>query len=736
MVPDRPRRNPSRRKRGTADSEDLRSQSIRGTEGGALTGRVQMFDQFPYDASEMKTQIELPGIEAGPSPALRQLDEVLRAIREVLHRRGRLSSRKEALDEVSKLLFAHVIARRNGEQGIARESLRPYGLDRKGSAAALSEFVVDLFARNLPASLVSEIKPRDFALRIKPSETQLADELIELFELMSSQEETLGARFHEFDILNEVFGKFLTDSFIDEKELGQYLTPPEVVRFMVRLAIHDMDSDDITRLVNPEQCGQFGLVLDPSCGVGSFLVELLRVLRPAVEAGSDEDALSEWLSRMGQDVLVGVDKSERMIHLALANMALLGAPKARLHLSDALDRSHHRIGDSLEGKARLILTNPPFGAEHRGNDLRRFRLASVWSSRAPAKIDSELLFMERYLDWLAPGGQLVAIVPDSVLTNRGLFSVLRTNLAQHIEIRAVVSLPAVTFGSAGTSTKTSVLYLRKRPNGPRGVRTFASVCRDIGYEIVTRGSQRMKVRTGEGDLPPILEAFRGGSPGPVPFRVVEDISASERWDAGYHVGFSESLVQALRDDKRRIAVKDVAELSNERVNPAIGRGSSFRYIEISDVDMSGFAVGSKLIPRENAPSRARKPVQQGDVLVSTVRPERKAVGVVLADNDGAVCTTGFAVLRPRSISPLLLAALLRSNFVTEQLMRNNIGIAYPAIDENCILDVVLPIDEPGALKLSESASSLEQLEQKLMSSRREFKTQVQQMADSSGGESG
>jgi len=246
----------------------------------------------------------------------------------------------------------------------------------------------------------------------------------------------------------------------------------------------------------------------------------------------------------------------------------------------------------------------------------------------------------------------------------------------------------------------------------------------------------MKVRTGEGDLPPILEAFRSGSPGQVPCRIVEDISASERWDAGYHVGLSDRLVQALRDKKRRIAVKDVAELSNERVNPAAGRGSSFRYIEISDVDTSRFGVGSKLVPRENAPSRARKPVQRGDVLVSTVRPERKAVGVVLADNDGAVCTTGFAVLRPKNISSVLLTALLRSDFVTEQLMRNNIGIAYPAIDENCLLDVVLPIDEAGAQALSAIASSLEQLEQKLIFSQREFMTQVDRIADSPGGQSG
>ncbi len=42
------------------------------------------------------------------------------------------------------------------------------------------------------------------------------------------------------DLLNDTFGQFLTDSFTDEKELGQYLTPPEVVRFMVELGLQSL----------------------------------------------------------------------------------------------------------------------------------------------------------------------------------------------------------------------------------------------------------------------------------------------------------------------------------------------------------------------------------------------------------------------------------------------------------------------------------------------------------------
>jgi type I restriction enzyme S subunit len=69
--------------------------------------------------------------------------------------------------------------------------------------------------------------------------------------------------------------------------------------------------------------------------------------------------------------------------------------------------------------------------------------------------------------------------------------------------------------------------------------------------------------------------------------------------------------------------------------------------------------------------------------------------VVPAELDGAICSTGFAVLRCRGIQPLVLAHLLRHTFTTEQIVKENSGIAYPAIEEEKILDVVLPIDSSG-----------------------------------------
>ena len=190
------------------------------------------------------------------------VDQTLRSIRESLHKRGHLSSRSQALDELSKMLFAHVEGIRTGRGGISHRICAPNG---RGSAVALKSFVDEVLNENLPESLAHSVDLRDFELKLKPQENELASELIDCFETLHLQ--TSSFNLSRVDILNEVFGKFLTDSFIDEKELGQYLTPPEVVRFMVGLALHSLPKSELDTLCDPKRCTELGPILDPSCGV-------------------------------------------------------------------------------------------------------------------------------------------------------------------------------------------------------------------------------------------------------------------------------------------------------------------------------------------------------------------------------------------------------------------------------------------------------------------------------------
>jgi hypothetical protein len=540
------------------------------------------------------------------------LTRTLQQLREILHRRARLSSRAQALDEVSKLLFAHVVTALHQGTGIASRSvlgaegdaMRPAGA-ADGPAGALGRFVERAFRAHLPASLAHEMDVADFLLAIKPNEHALAQELIDCFE-RSLPLADVAALPHGFDLLNEVFGSFIADSFADEKELGQYLTPPEVVGFMVDLAIQSLSPSELDTLLAPTGSGRFGLILDPSCGVGSFLVQLTRRLHPTVVERHGVEAAGAWLRGMLDEVLVGIDKSERMVRLALTNSAMFGWPAARLHLANGLDRlgGDAAIADDLQGKARIILTNPPFGAEFGGQDLGRFRIATSWATRPPKKVDSEVLFVERYLDWLCEGGQLVAVVPDSILTNKGIYRDLRAGLRDAVELLAVVSLPPVTFGAAGTLTKTSIVHLRKIGRTERSAtRTYFTRCEQIGYTVATRASQRSKVANGESDLPSILGEIQGGPDVSGDGRRerggrtvrrgrwVRDAQLAARWDASFHAGLPTEVEEALqRRAGTGLTVRQVADLVAGRADPRRRDRETFQYIEIADVDAVTCAV--------------------------------------------------------------------------------------------------------------------------------------------------
>ena len=653
------------------------------------------------------------------------VDQTLRSIREILHKRGHLSSRSQALDELSKMLFAHVEGIRTKRGGISHHICAP---NSRGLAVALKSFVDEVLHENLPESLAHSVDLRDFELKLKPQENELASELIDCFETLHLQ--TSSFNLSGVDILNEVFGKFLADSFIDEKELGQYLTPPEVVRFMVGLALHSLPKSELDTLCDPKRCTEFGPILDPSSGVGSFLVELVHQLRVRMEERTaDTKQRDSWLKAMLGRVVIGIDKSERMIRLGLTNIAMFGLPMARLYQANSLARSGQdaKLTDCLAGKVKLILTNPPFGACFQGNDLVKYKIATTWTRRFPGRLDSEILFVERYLDWLAPGGQLVAVVPDSILTNKGVFEDLRRSLADTIDLCSVVSLPSVTFGTAGTNTKTSILHLRKRTKAISAThRTAFAICQDIGFTVTTKANHRIKAVHSPGDLPRILDEIVCPPIKPEYVKWLEDAPALDRWDAQHHASLSAEVEQRLsRKTEGDVYVSDIAELVDERADPRRWGTTHFNYIEISDIDSQACVIYSNSIETSATPSRARKLVKTGDVLVSTVRPERGTVGVVGRHQDGSICTTGLAVLRPKKIDSLALAFLLKTDFVIAQLIRNNVGIAYPAINESCLPNVLLPIRREALLQMEKQAVEISDTEERIYAMRRQFKDAIE-----------
>lgn len=134
------------------------------------------------------------------------------------------------------------------------------------------------------------------------------------------------------------------------------------------------------------------------------------------------------------------------------------------------------------------------------------------------------------------------------------------------------------------------------------------------------------------------------------------------------------------------------------------KAQEFLYFEIGGLDISTGLIQPELINVNDAPSRAKTKVRYADVLVSTVRPNRKNVGFIAIDDSTLemVATSGFSVLRFEKAE---IAAFyhfwLKSDDATSQLMRWNSGSAYPAIDDDVPLNILVPkfeqhlIDEWG-----------------------------------------
>ncbi|GFZ93760.1 hypothetical protein GCM10008018_45210 [Paenibacillus marchantiophytorum] len=135
----------------------------------------------------------------------------------------------------------------------------------------------------------------------------------------------------------------------------------------------------------------------------------------------------------------------------------------------------------------------------------------------------------------------------------------------------------------------------------------------------------------------------------------------------------------------------ISGLSKKRVNFS-DYGECFKYLDISSLDEETGIFNENEVLVKEAPSRAQKMVQTNNVLVATVRPNRKGVGLVTREFDGQVSSTGFAVLSVEHFDtdPYYLYLLLRSDIVTNQLVRLTSGGLYPAINEDDLMNIYIP----------------------------------------------
>ena len=346
----------------------------------------------------------------------------------------------------------------------------------------------------------------------------------------------------EDDILGRAFDVMLRGKFEGKGGMGVYLTPQQVRDAMVSMVFHDIlkeDSGAVTRRDASTNLPSFR-VCDPCCGSAGFLVTAMREVRKHVQrlVGLSVAQQKELLSEIYTHGFVGADSAPNMVLLARINMALHGDPQARAFRTENSLTSEVFAPETYD----LILTNPPFkkggikdddnsdiinayssdivddAPQMKGNKLAlgaKPNNKGVWK---PVKsVDPAVLFIDRCLQLLRPGGRLLIVLPDGILCNSGdkyvreyLMGTKNEETGRFVGgkaiVKAVVSLPPVTFRLSGAGAKTSFLYLQKKREGDEQGPVFMAVADHVGFDV----KQNKEVRIDENDLTKIIEAYKSG----------------------------------------------------------------------------------------------------------------------------------------------------------------------------------------------------------------------------------
>ncbi len=138
-------------------------------------------------------------------------------------------------------------------------------------------------------------------------------------------------------------------------------------------------------------------------------------------------------------------------------------------------------------------------------------------------------------------------------------------------------------------------------------------------------------------------------------------------------------------------LKYVVTINDEVLSETTDKETEINYVEISDVNyLDGLKNYTPYLFKE-APSRARRIVMEGDILVSTVRTYLKAITRVTKTIENLIASTGFAVLRPRFINSAYLGHYVLSQNFIDETIANSVGISYPAINSSEIGEFKIPI---------------------------------------------
>lgn len=143
-------------------------------------------------------------------------------------------------------------------------------------------------------------------------------------------------------------------------------------------------------------------------------------------------------------------------------------------------------------------------------------------------------------------------------------------------------------------------------------------------------------------------------------------------------------------------LKYAATINDETLSESTNSESELAYIDIGNVDSQGRIHDIINYRFEDAPSRARRIVRDGDVIISTVRTYLQAIAPIEDPQDNLIVSTGFAVVRPsQGLDHRFCKYALRANRFLWEVQSRSTGVSYPAINASDLADIRINLPEVG-----------------------------------------
>ena len=416
-------------------------------------------------------------------------------------------SPEAAFDEISKILFIKIRYERtnSGTQIFSKEEfLKQKKMYDAVKSKESPDYYQFLFNKTKEDFAKDHLFDENETIKIRENSFEQIVKELQVYNLSTTSDDVKGIAFEQF--LGRTF----------RGELGQFFTPRTIVDFMVSV----LDPQEGEYVCDP-CCGSGGFLIRAFEYVREHIENEVEVRKedvkkslftddysklPKKEQEKNDQKVIDAFSKMNYeldinnpmgrlrslsfDCIYGTDANPRMARTAKMNMIMHGDGHGGVHHHDGL----LNVNGIWEGRFDVILTNPPFGARidkelkiteaDRFTDIEKIKayekrygkenydnaLKQVKDHINQPILDlfqigkfsglTEVLFIERCLNLLKPGGRMGIVLPEGVLNNTNLQKV-RDFVESKAKILLIVSIPQDVFMAAGATVKPSLLFFKK-----------------------------------------------------------------------------------------------------------------------------------------------------------------------------------------------------------------------------------------------------------------------------------